>query len=348
VRVHLGHHFYGAGNLGDDFMLAGFLLAARRFAPDSSFTACVPFPLQALARRFPEVDWKEYDPEIRAAAIAECDIWLGLGGSPFQSSQSRWFLDHLLTEAHLCRIHRKPMYYLGIGAQSSAELADPDVVALCQQAVAIWTRDALSAPILRQWCPDVIIGADLAHIYFEAKPKLAPKAGQLTLVPNFDFGGWAGQNALLRFAAARRFRDRVWLAQESRCLPGAEHAIYARLEPDEKALWRLANADHADRSLDFVWNDLPLGEWVVTSRYHAALGAAWARSKVIVINTNDKLLSAATELQTVMIPPDADENLIADSFGHARQPERPIERTKLANAACRAFFIQTLPKSAAR
>ena len=25
MRIHLGHHFYGAGNLGDDFMLAGFL-----------------------------------------------------------------------------------------------------------------------------------------------------------------------------------------------------------------------------------------------------------------------------------------------------------------------------------
>ena len=30
-RVHIGHHFYGTGNIGDDLMMAGFLeaLAAR-------------------------------------------------------------------------------------------------------------------------------------------------------------------------------------------------------------------------------------------------------------------------------------------------------------------------------
>src|ERR1044071_3659612 len=85
VRIHLGHHFYGAGNLGDDFMLAGFLGAMRTLAPSASFTCCVPFALEPLRTRFPSIEWQVYDEAVRARCIAQCDVWLGLGGSPFQS-----------------------------------------------------------------------------------------------------------------------------------------------------------------------------------------------------------------------------------------------------------------------
>ena len=33
MRIHLGHHFYGAGNLGDDLMLEGFLRALEEQEP---------------------------------------------------------------------------------------------------------------------------------------------------------------------------------------------------------------------------------------------------------------------------------------------------------------------------
>ena len=83
MRIHLGHHFYGAGNLGDDFMLAGFLGAMRAIEPDATFTCCVPFPLDPLQRRFPSVNWLAYENTERARSIERCDFWLGVGGSPF-------------------------------------------------------------------------------------------------------------------------------------------------------------------------------------------------------------------------------------------------------------------------
>jgi polysaccharide pyruvyl transferase WcaK-like protein len=124
VRIHLGHHFYGAGNLGDDFMLAGFLAALRRHAGGAALTACVPFDREPLQRRFPAVTWLPCDEASRDRAIAGCEVWLGLGGSPLQHAQSRWFLDHLLGETHRCTAARKPMFFLGVGVQSAGELAD--------------------------------------------------------------------------------------------------------------------------------------------------------------------------------------------------------------------------------
>src|SRR6266542_643277 len=118
MRIHLGHHFYGAGNLGDDFMLAGFLAAMRTLTPGATFSCCVPFALEPLQKRFTAINWLPYDDATRARCIAGCDVWLGLGGSPFQSAQSRWFIDHLVREETLCAREKKPMFFLGVGVQT--------------------------------------------------------------------------------------------------------------------------------------------------------------------------------------------------------------------------------------
>src|SRR5688572_28309449 len=108
-------------------MLAGFLRAMDELAPGATFTCCVPFPLPPLQQRFPAITWLPYEDALRAASIEACDLWLGLGGSPFQSALSRWFVDHLAGEAHHCERARKRMFFLGIGVQSAAELAVAEV-----------------------------------------------------------------------------------------------------------------------------------------------------------------------------------------------------------------------------
>src|SRR4051812_15245289 len=107
-------------------MLAGFLSALRQLAPQATVTCCVPFAREPLAQRFPEITWLSYDDDQRARAIRGCDVWLGLGGSPFQSSLSRWFLDHLIAEAAACAREKKPMFFLGIGLQGTNDLASPE------------------------------------------------------------------------------------------------------------------------------------------------------------------------------------------------------------------------------
>jgi polysaccharide pyruvyl transferase WcaK-like protein len=337
VRIHLGHHFYGAGNLGDDFMLAGFLTAMRTLAPTASFTACVPFPLEPLQRRFPEVDWHGYDEPTRRACIAACDAWLGLGGSPFQSAQSRWFIDHLIGDAAICQAQRKPMFFLGVGVQTEAELAPADVRNLCAQTAAIWTRSAASAERLAACGANVQAAADLAHVYFQRVAPPAIVRQQLTLVPNFDYDAWIGMPAMLE--AIDRFapNHRVWLAQESRELPGAERALYATMSAAEQSKWQLAVADTGELPLATALQHWPSSEWLITSRFHAAIAGSWAGSKIIVIAINEKLREAAHELSAPEIGPDAGVDEIVSALRASLVPRRPTAAADAAFNACREF-----------
>ncbi|HEY1108102.1 MAG TPA: hypothetical protein VGE76_05710 [Opitutaceae bacterium] len=340
MPLHLGHHFYGAGNLGDDFMLAGFLSGLRQQAAGMACTCSVPFDLAPLRGRFPEIEWLPYDPAARAQAIARCEAWLGLGGSPFQSAQSRWFIDHLLDEARLCAESGKRMYFLGVGVQTTAELAVPEVAQLCRQAAAIWTRDAISAARLRTLLPagKVEAAADLAHLFFRATPPPPAGGGRVTLVANFDYAGWPGQAACLRAIATLRAKEHVWLAQESRELPGAERALHAALPPEDRARWQLVCPDAMEpvgAPLPRVLARWPSGEWLVTARYHAALAGAWAGSKVIIIGINEKLRGAAAELDVPLIAPDADDATVGRALAAAR-PVPPVRLQALAESTANA------------
>lgn len=339
LRLHLGHHFYRAGNLGDDFMLAGFLAALRTLAPGARCTCCVPFPLAPLRQRFPAIEWLPCDEPHRARAIGECDVWLGLGGSPFQSAQSRWFIDHLLGDAALCAHAAKPMFFLGVGVQTTAELEVPDVRRLCALAAQIWTRDAASATRLEalQTGVTVTAAADLAHLYFRATPPPPATPGRVTLVANFDYAAWPGQDAALQALDALPATDRVWLAQESRDLPGAERALYAALPAPMRARWRLVAPEAPGEELAGVLGRWPSGEWLVTARYHAALAGAWSGAKVVVLATNEKLRAAARALGAPEIPPDADAATVARALAAATPAAPPSVEAERAFAACADF-----------
>jgi polysaccharide pyruvyl transferase WcaK-like protein len=339
VRIHLGHHFYGAGNLGDDFMLAGFLGAMRAIEPDATFTCCVPFPLRPLQQRFPSVDWRPYEDVERARAIERCDLWLGLGGSPFQSALSRWFVDHLVTEAGLCARRQTPMFFLGVGVQTADELAVPDVRRICEQAAGIWTRDAHSAERIRSLSapPPVESAADLAHLFFRDTPPPPAKPGRVTLVPNFDYGRWPGQDDALRAVQGISPAETIWLAQEARELPGAERALYASLSANERTQWQLVSPEVPGANLADVMTRWPSGEWLLTARFHAALAGAWAGSKVVVLSTNEKLRAAAREFQAPLLPPDAGESSVQAALQSAPALKPPHELADRAHAACVAL-----------
>jgi len=339
MRIHLGHHFYGAGNLGDDFMLAGFLAALRVSAPEARLTCCVPFAREPLARRFPEIEWLAYDETTRTRAWEECDVWLGLGGSPFQSAQSRWFVDHLVEEAAGCERYERPMFFLGVGVQTATELENREVQRVCGKAAGIWTRDEASAERIGAMAaaPPVAAAADLAHIYFRGTRPPAAAKGRLTLVANFDYGSWESQGAGLRALEGMAATEWVWLAQETRELAGAERALWGGLTVAEQKRWRLVVPERAGEALPEVMAGWPSGEWLVTARYHAAIAGAWAGSKIVILATNEKLRGVAKELGVALVDLRAEGSSLAAAVAAAEIVGKPQARAEVAQAAVAAF-----------
>jgi hypothetical protein len=156
-------------------------------------------------------------------------------------------------------------------------------------------------------------------------------------VPNFDYAGWPGQAACLDATRRLRAHEHVWLAQESRSLPGAERVLHRELSSVEQARWRLESAETPGAPLADVLARWPSGEWLVTARYHAALAGAWAGSKLVVLSTNEKLRGIARELGVPLLAPDADEPAAAQALAAAVAVAPPFAFARHAINACAEF-----------
>lgn len=343
-HVHIGHHFFGSGNLGDDLMLAGFLAAARAGSvEDLRLTCCIPEGTDCQRQRFPEVEWLPYDDASRAEAVARCDVWLGLGDTPFQIVVGPWFLDHLVQEAATCRRHGKPMYYLGVGVNEAAVVDDPRLRVLLGQAEKIWTRDADSAEILRPLAGPgkVSTAADLAHVALAAMRFAPPEPDTLGLLLNFEDPGQYRLDQLSALIAEAPASRIAWLAQEVRPLPGSETALLAQLPDAARVRVIPRGPDYAGActpdELVAAWG---LPARLFTSRYHGALIGAWMGSRTVVFARSAKVVAGARQLGLTLV-----ENL-DDGGGIRRALEtaEPVPRTllqaqaELARGACDAFF----------
>jgi len=305
-HIHIGHHFYGSGNIGDDFMLAGFLYEIRKFKVRIS--CCSPYNLNSLTCRFPEVEWLPYTAESRRTAIQYCDAWLGLGGSPFQCSVSDWFTKHLIEEMQNCSTLQKPVFFLGIGGQDDYVYNTPETKALVQQSKKLWVRDKLTfnrLNLISSNSSKVVLAEDLAHIFFENNPLKEPTSGNISVALNFDYQDWSQRDATLDAIECLNPREHIWLSQESRHLPGAEKWLYSNLSLKHQSLWKILDINEKVSKLVDIGKYWPTSEWVLTSRFHTTLASAWAGSKIVVLSTNLKLSGVAEACGIQALAPDS-------------------------------------------
>jgi len=325
-NIHIGHHFYGSGNIGDDFMLAGFLQEMRKFK--ARISCCSPYSINTLAYRFPEIEWMPYTSESRDYAIKSCDVWLGLGGSPFQASVSDWFTQHLVEEAQLCANHQKPMYFLGIGGQDEQAYAIAEVKAVLDQSERVWVRDETTLNLLNTIIPDktkVVLAEDLAHIYFQNNPLPPPKIGRLSVTLNFDYKNWPTLENTLKGLEPLKPIEHVWLIQETRSLIGAEKWLYSTLSTENQKRWYPVDINQEHVFIADIATVWPSSEWVLTSRFHTTLASAWAGSKIAVIATNLKLSSVAKACGIQSLDPSATPTELLKALLEAQ----PVPKSRL-------------------
>lgn len=341
TRLHIGHHFFGAGNFGDDLMLAGFVSQAVQYfgRGNVAMTCAIAFDLASQRARFPEVEWLPYDATARDTAIEKCDAWVGVGGSPFQCDLSTWFVDHLLEDQRLCQRHGKRMFFLGIGVNTARDATHEQTQRIVRGAEAIWTRDPVSVELLASvGGPPVVAGNDLSHAYL-ASLIFGPANGHGTgFALNFEEPQQLSMAALA--AVVSRVPRPVWLAQEVRELPGSELALHAALPAElrERVPVRLPN--YAGASLPAV-----LGAWgtpgtLVTSRYHATIVAAWAGWKVVSVERGTKVSAIAKALATVAVKDFSDAGVVMDAIGLATVARREVLMAMATDArkACAEFL----------
>uniref|UniRef100_UPI003567F013 hypothetical protein n=1 Tax=Roseovarius sp. TaxID=1486281 RepID=UPI003567F013 len=235
LDVFLGFNFYGAGNIGDDLMISGFLEGLSM--PDRhAFKCCIAKDrLASQKRRFPSIHWRSATTEERNTEIQRAHLWLGVGGTPFQAAGGKWLLKSILRDYEANPDVAKWMFGIGCEAEvlQERELAQ----AVVQQTQRIWTRDAASRSVLvDEFGADperVVVAGDLAHI---ALNRVFPDgldrhdtARRLGLVVYGDRSAPLDMAAIRRFAnLLRAEHDVVFLANDVRTTRSMEKGLYER------------------------------------------------------------------------------------------------------------------------
>jgi polysaccharide pyruvyl transferase WcaK-like protein len=342
ARIFFGHDFFGAGNFGDDLMLAGFL--RRRISSDTQTTivAVTPYDVESQRRRFPEVHWFSDGEGRREEQLRAADVWLGLGSTPFQIESGPWMLDHLDRERELCRRLKKPMLVLGVGCGSPDAVRDPRGRRVIEAAERIWVRDARSAEAIGSVAaPDVVeLGADLAHIVLATTAKPQPEPSVLGLLLGLHATGIVDIVAVDESIARRPPWTTRWLVQEARSFPCTERWNFDGLTEWVKGRVRCMPFDYAHDTIQQFVANFGAPETVVSSRYHGALIAAWHGCRLGVIARADKFHGVVADLAVPSSPgihaTDKLEALVRDAV--------PVDRQRLeslrerAVAMCDAFF----------
>lgn len=332
LRLHIGFDFWGAGNLGDDLMLAGFLGWMQTHCPEVEISALCAHDIAAMRRRFPEITWHAADPASRAAALATADAWIGLGGGVFQIEVGTWILDQMAENMSAAKARGIPRFLVGIGVNNRDALHTPQAATVRALADRIWLRDAtcLEMALAAGFSAEnTLIGADTAHLAF-AGPRPARTRQEAAFVLHVD------ERALSPSVIAHTV-ERIplrwhWACQESRALADSEMKLYDLLPAELRARMPLAHVDYAHATVEDLAAHATRWDLVLSARYHTTLASAWAGSRVAVFERNQKLTAVRADLQV-----ESCRSLdSADEMVRALEAAQPVRPAILAQCHARA------------
>ncbi|MFC5453439.1 polysaccharide pyruvyl transferase family protein [Prosthecobacter fluviatilis] len=340
--VHIGHHFWGAGNVGDDLMLAGFLSELRKAEVPVRLTCCVPAHHEHLRILHPEVEWKPYAMAGRWRAISEADCWLGLGGTPFQVDSGDWLERHLDVEREICECLNKPMYFLGVGVGNAEALQRPKYKRLINVAKHFWGRDEMSTALLAEASGGkASLAADMANLFFSQHRPLHMERSIGCLL-HFEDRSHFSLEAFCDLFERHSDQSRLWLIQESRHLRWSEKALWQELPAAVQAEMRLSQPEWAAQNMNELLNCWGMPEVLISSRYHGALMAAWSGSRVVIIARNGKLAGLARQLGLLSVAKLSDPSALSEAISRSKavSTESLMKLARMASNSVKEWLQQ--------
>ncbi len=255
MNLFLAFDFYGAGNIGDDLMMAGLLAGLQEVSGGRPvrLVAHTPHDIASQRLRFPSVEWLDSTELSRWMESREAGefAWVGAGGTPFQSMWGPWMTRSLQAHAgRWGRFTRRVMVNVGVEREAAGDA--PTLAPIARGLDRISTRDEASMELLRDAfdvrSDRVMAGSDLAHLAGGARARSASE-GVLAIqepeapardcaAPRFNLGLIPASYMLARHeveaigafvrmaseqdAANGDARPIAWIAQEVRSERGME------------------------------------------------------------------------------------------------------------------------------
>lgn len=334
----LAFDFYGAGNIGDDLMMAGFLDALEELAPTphAGCLSATAWDIDAQRRRFPSIEWvapADWEARLAASGGPSGRTWVGVGGTPFQFLCGPWFLNALRkARARWGGFDRRVM--VNIGAEAELGEAAAGFRELARDVDRISTRDAHTTDVLTSTlgvpAERLFTAADLANI---ALPRLLRRPAP---APAFDLGiilaaymlAPGDVEAVGRFALSRG-SPVAWLVNDVRPNPGHEIAVLrdliGRIGPELRTATTLLTPAYRDGDTADLIAPIRACRTVLSSRYHGLLAAAWSGARIAAIGGASKVESLARELGV----PVAEPPLTLDALRDLERAARTVERERL-------------------
>jgi len=337
MHIFLGFDFYGAGNIGDDLMLAGLLTL---IPAEHQLTCVLPRDPASQVHRFPRIHWIQGGDREREDAIRQCDLWLGAGATPFSPVHRAWLLRHMDRDLQHCRRFDKPVALVGVDAEQSLLHSEHrDLGArILEQCRSVITRDQASVAVLQtldyEAGEKVMPGIDLANFYLATRnwPKVSENGmshvGVCYWEECMDPTHWACLRSILYQLRSEGVRH-TFFANEVR--RDFEASVYRRVF---RFLDRVRFGKHsrfycpnyATSSLEGLISHYRLYDTVLSSRYHALLIAAWSGSRPLAIGHRTKVVSLVRDLEIPWIPYPGSLNRLLDIYQQAKNCQQRIYR----------------------
>lgn len=328
MNIFLGFNFYGAGNIGDDLTLAGFLI----LIPDTCRVTCViPRNPSSQQQRFPQINWIQGDQEARTAAIQDCDVWIGVGATAFSTVRRAWLLHHIRRDLEVCFRFKKPAALIGVDAEKTLLTSSYHGLGaqVLRQLRYVITRDDTSVEILNTLEPtataEILSGMDLANLILaewtvhEHRDAAADRVGICYWEEEMDLRQLQRLRAALR-CLRRMGKTITFFANEIRT--DFEYAAYRRITRMGDR-WRISKRMRFTRppfsrgSLTDLVAHYANYDVVASSRYHALLFSAWMGYPTVAIGKRFKIVALAHDLGLPLIRPPWSASMLSDGITQA-------------------------------